>query len=240
MAGVKTGISGQVNNNIVTDGLVFYVDPAYKISYPGTGTTVTDITGNNNVTLSGTTFESANNGIFNFDGNDAMATSASDYDFNLSEFSIGMWFRIQATNTGTWQNIAAKYLEAAFQWRVQTNNSLQAYIKKSDSNYVELLDTSINYNSGDWYNVYITYKNVADSVKLYTNSVLKDTESAGTLSMINADGSLTLGCREIFESAGSYQKYMNGEIGPVQVYNRALSAGEVLQNYQAQKERFGF
>jgi hypothetical protein len=31
----------------------------------------------------------------------------------------------------------------------------------------------------------------------------------------------------------------NGNIGPVQFYNRALSAGEVLQNYQAQKERFG-
>ena len=183
--------------NIVKDGLVFQIDAANQRSYPGSGTTVTDLIEDNGITLSGTTFESANNGIFNFDGNDAMATSVSDYDFNLSEFSIGMWFRIQATNTGTWQNIAAKYLEAAFQWRVQTNNSLQAYIKKSDTTYVELLDTSINYNSGDWYNVYITYKNVADSVKLYTNSVLKDTESAGTLSMINTDGALTLGIPKI-------------------------------------------
>ena len=37
MAGVKTGISGQINNNIVTDGLVFYTDAAYKISYPRSG-----------------------------------------------------------------------------------------------------------------------------------------------------------------------------------------------------------
>ena len=108
--------------DIVTDGLVFYVDPANKVSYPGSGATATDLIEDTSFTLSGTTFESANNGIFNFDGNDAMATSVSDYDFNLSEFSIGMWFRIQATNTGTWQNIAAKYLESAFQWRVQTNS----------------------------------------------------------------------------------------------------------------------
>ena len=225
--------------NIVSDGLIFCVDASNDKSYPGSGTTAIDLIEDNSITLSGTTFESANNGIFNFDGNDAMATSVSDYDFNLSEFSIGMWFRIQATNTGTWQNIAAKYLEGAFQWRVQTNNSLQAYIQKSDTNYVELLDTSINYNSGDWYNSYITYKNVADSVKLYTNSILKDTESAGTLSMINANGALTLGCRESFGSAGSYQKYMNGEIGSVYIYNRALSAAEILQNYNALKSRFG-
>ena len=225
--------------NIVKDGLVFSTDPANPRSYPGSGTTVTDLIEDNSITLSGTTFESANNGIFNFDGNDAMATSVSDYDFNLSEFSIGMWFRIQATNTGTWQNIAAKYLETAFQWRVQTNNSLQAYIKKSDTNFVELLDTSINYNNGEWYNSYITFKNVANSVKLYTNSVLKDTESAGTLSMINANGALTFGCREIFGNAGSYQKYMNGEIGSVHIYNKALSAVEVKQNYNALKGRFG-
>ena len=34
-------------------------------------------------------------------------------------------------------------------------------------------------------------------------------------------------------------EYWNGQIGPIQIYNRALSASEVLQNYQAQKERFG-
>jgi len=228
--------------NIVRDGLVFSVDAANQRSYPRSGTTVTDLVEDTSFTLSGTTFESANSGIFNFDGNDAMASSVSDYDFNLSEFSIGMWFRIQATNTGTWQNIAAKYLENAFQWRVRessNNNALQAYILKSDSSFLELLDESINYNNGEWYNSYITFKNVANSVKLYTNSVLKDTESAGTLSMINVGGALTFGCREIFGSAGSYQKYMNGEIGPILIYNRALSPAEIKQNYNALKGRFG-
>ena len=56
--------------------------------------------------------------------------------------------------------------------------------------------------------------------------------------MINADGSLTLGCREVFGSAGSYEKYMNGEIGAIYIYNRALSANEVKQNYNALKGRF--
>ena len=68
MAGIKTGISGQINNNIITDGLVFYVDPAYKRSYPGSGTNINNlitpsITGS---LESGTTFETNNNGIFSF------------------------------------------------------------------------------------------------------------------------------------------------------------------------------
>ena len=43
MAGIKSGINGQINNNIVTDGLIFYVDPAYKKSYPGSGSTIKNL-----------------------------------------------------------------------------------------------------------------------------------------------------------------------------------------------------
>ena len=83
MAGVKTGISGQINNNIVTDGLVYYLDPAYKISYPGTGTTITDIEGNLNATMNGTAFSSVNNGVLDFDGiDDDLDTPFNDV-FNL-------------------------------------------------------------------------------------------------------------------------------------------------------------
>ena len=58
------------NKPIVTDGLVLCVDPANKESYPGSGTTVTDLIGNDhNGTLeNGTGFNSSNFGIFTFDG----------------------------------------------------------------------------------------------------------------------------------------------------------------------------
>jgi hypothetical protein len=69
MAGVRTGISGQINNNIVTDGLVFYIDPAYKISYPGTGTSVENTIFSSTGTMSATgMFDTSNQGTFVFDG----------------------------------------------------------------------------------------------------------------------------------------------------------------------------
>ena len=61
MAGVKTGISGQINNNIVTDGLVFYIDPAYKKSYPESGTTCNGLINDIEGTLSTSNiFENSN------------------------------------------------------------------------------------------------------------------------------------------------------------------------------------
>ena len=51
MPGISAGLGGQVNNNIQTDGLIFYVDSAYKKSYLGSGTTWNDLGGSNNGTL---------------------------------------------------------------------------------------------------------------------------------------------------------------------------------------------
>ena len=79
---------------IVTDGLVFCVDPANARSYPGTGTTLTDLEGSNNGTLTnGPTFSSNNRGVFTLDGtNDyiAVADSSENFTFANGNFSVGL------------------------------------------------------------------------------------------------------------------------------------------------------
>ena len=97
--------------NIVTDGLIFCVDSANKGSYPGSGTTVTDIAGNTTGTLSGTSgdnnspqFQNTNNGIFNFDGTDdnislgSLTSFQSDIDTS-NAFSISLWLKTSNTST---------------------------------------------------------------------------------------------------------------------------------------------
>jgi hypothetical protein len=75
--------------NIVTDGLVFAVDAGSERSYPGTGTTVTDLVGLNNGTLTnGVTYQSANGGVFDFDGTDdyiAMSRAISTANYSAAE-----------------------------------------------------------------------------------------------------------------------------------------------------------
>ena len=65
MPGISAGLGGQVNNNIVTDGLVFYMDPAYKSSYSRTGTTTTDIVSQITGTGTGYTFDTSNQPLLN-------------------------------------------------------------------------------------------------------------------------------------------------------------------------------
>ena len=67
--------------SIVQDGLVFYVDAANGDSYPGSGTTVTDLIGINNGTISGATFTNVNAGVWDFDGTDDKITSVSNSGF---------------------------------------------------------------------------------------------------------------------------------------------------------------
>ena len=87
---------------IVTDGLVFCVDPANARSYPGTGTTLTDLKGSNNGTLTnGPTFSSDNRGVFTLDGTDdyiAVADSSENFTFANGNFSVGGWAATNSDN----------------------------------------------------------------------------------------------------------------------------------------------
>jgi hypothetical protein len=102
MAGVKTGISGQVNNNIVTDGLILYIDPAYKISTtPSTSTTKTfnivDLSQSGSIVTDATWTNSTITPSFNFDGSDGYINFGDNdlYSFGNgssdSPFSTNSW-----------------------------------------------------------------------------------------------------------------------------------------------------
>ena len=85
-------------NSIVTDGLVFYVDAGNGDSYPGTGTTWSDLVGSNNGTLTnGPTFDSGNGGSIVFDGtNDYISTQLTCG----TTFTWSVWFKTDVVSSG--------------------------------------------------------------------------------------------------------------------------------------------
>ena len=252
MAGVKTGISGQINNNIVTDGLVFYMDPAYKISYPGSGTTATDISSNTSLSLhNDVTFETDNNGIFDFDATDDMITGQNSSNLSFTKddpHSISVWFR--ATNVSSGGHIINKLNPSGnytgYNLHINTTSinggqQMWYYLRHDFSPNNELIVTS-NQSGGlsinTWYNATITYNgngSNASGMKMYINAI-DDTN-------INDNGPLTgdsTNSEPLRIGGRSSNNYMfNGKLGPVQIYDKELSSAEVAQNYQAQKERFG-
>jgi hypothetical protein len=92
------------NTSIVTNGLVLALDAANTKSYPGSGTTWTDLSGNNNTgTLTNTpTYSSANSGsiVFNGTNNNATVNSNATIPTGASARTVSIWF---LTNTTTWQ-----------------------------------------------------------------------------------------------------------------------------------------
>ena len=217
-------------NSIVTDGLVFCVDPANISSYPRTGATVTDIVGDTTGTLSGEgggnntpQWENTNGGIFDFDGTDDHIELSPSTLSITGALTISAWVK---TVSSTYQSILIKgdsVSSADYYFRIQDSGKIRFRI--GNANY-GIGVTSVK--DGNWHNVCVVYS-PSTSVTYYVDGE----QDAQTTSSIPS--SIT---NEYTNVGISEKQYFVGNIAPVQVYNKALSAAKVLQNYNALKNRF--
>ena len=224
--------------SIITDGLVFAVDAANPSSYPGSGTIWKDQTVNqNNGTLTnGPTFDSGNGGSIVFDGsNDYVDCGNIDDIKNASQVSISIWtyiddisFRIllgQNLISGTDQ----------FQLYYWNANTLYIWIKSGNVGTVSYVNTSSIVNINQWYNFTLVFDGTLtnnDRAKLYLNGGNDIITNRGTMPTTFTNSS------ESFLIGRGLNGYFDGRMSNTQIYNRALSATEVTQNYNALKGRF--
>ena len=235
MAGVKTGISGQINNNIVTDGLVFYTDPAYKSSYSRTGTTTTDIVSQITGTGTGYTFDTSNQGILDFDGtSDYITCPDSSVTDPQTSFSLNIWVKLSALNRQ--HGLIEKYNWSSglgnFTLRVTSANKVAFYTVVGTS-YDELISNA-SVSQDIWYNFCVTQNHNTDTATIYINGIQDNQSTSFDTGPADSTTTMKIGAR-----GDDASNRLQGKLSCVQIYHKALSAGEVLQNYQAQKERFG-
>jgi len=217
--------------NIVKDGLVFQIDAANPRSYPGTGTTVTDLKGLRNGTLNGNTFQTNNGGVIDFDGIDDNITfgtpQSGDIMASTNSFTNSIWLKrtgdtIYSNVMVIWQqrrsNLGYGYNGVAG----TTTNKAYSYVGTSALNGNDVIAQNV------WHNFVFTI-NGSNAAKLYIDGEL---ENSGTRSAESNVGHLFYIGRSI---SGNYA---NMEVACASYYNRALSEGEVKQNYNAMKARF--
>jgi hypothetical protein len=89
---------------IITDGLHFSIDPANHKSYPGSGTSVSDLVARNtSPTLeNGAGYSSINGGVFSFDGIDdflLISNNGQSSGFNTAEYTVEIWVYVNSTST---------------------------------------------------------------------------------------------------------------------------------------------
>jgi hypothetical protein len=212
--------------NIVTNGLVFLLDAGYIPSYSRSGTTWSDLSGNgNNGTLTnGPTFSSDNGGSIVFDGvNDYAPIGTSQFPFGTSSGTLSSWART-STVSGSWRWIVSYGSPNIPQARfIGINNSTYYFGGYGD----DITASGVILNT--WFNMVGVYNGTNASI--YINGVLVSGPTAKSWNTVA--GNAQIG-RQI-----SNIEHWNGRISNVFIYNRALTATEVLQNYNAQKGRFG-
>jgi len=210
-----------------TDGLVLLLDAANKRSYPGTGTTVVDLsgTGNNSTLVNSPTYSTANGGMWSLNGTTQRIDVTNNDNLRITVGTIGAWFRANSGNSG-FNGIITK--QSAWGLFVQ-DNVLITYDWSTSSSR----STGITVGNDQW--------NLA---------VLSFTETTGTPSnnatvYLNGASVLTATVKTNNQSTGvqigdgNASQNLGGDVSMGFIYNRVLPASEVFQIFNAHRGRYG-
>ena len=233
------GISAGPNS--VSNGLVFQLDAANFRSYSGSGNTANGlVSGIGGTLVNGTGFSSANNGSFFFDGtNDYIEVSNSNLlTFETNPFTIDFWlystyvhsggalYRTILSSYDNYNGIYQTYFFLGLFNNGSTLNNFVSFLNSQSGNLMLPLGANINVN--EWTNV--TFTRLDNNLVCYKNGVSVST----AISTNNFSGTRNARIGGGVEQVNTFQ----GSISLMKLYNRALSATEIQQNFNAMRERY--
>ena len=211
---------------IVTDGLVVYLDAGNTRSYSGSGNTAYDLSGlgNTSALTNGPTFNSSNLGAFVLDGSNDYILVNSQANI-LSKTAYTKIAFIYISNFSTVNNIISGGFSGQHAFWMFGTNKLNAGHNGAWNTVVGATSLSLN----TWYFAAVTYSD-STGWKLYLNG--REDGTSATTTTFNGNQEIVIGA---YSSGNNF----TGRIASVQVYNRVLSASEIVQNYNATKRRYG-
>jgi hypothetical protein len=227
------------NPRIVTQGLVLHLDAADKNSYPGTGTTWNDLSGfsNNGTLVNGPTFNTGDGGSIVFDGVNDFVESIP---IQPTLLTLSSWFKATGVpsnndSTGGILVVSNPQLFGGFiQYSLSYSWTQQrVFFIVQQNGGLATPDNSVLRNQ--IYNVVGVYN--GQQRLIYINGILLSSENWTTNPIYPTTGNINTQIGRW--GFGSFTRYFNGNIYQTSIYNRALPASEVLQNYNATKSRFG-
>ena len=225
------GISG--GPDMIQDGLVLSLDASDLNSYVSGSSTWFDLSGTGGVdTLTNTGYDSANGGTITFDPAVSGSSTINHVSQSLNQITVNVWYYSNATtsqaltrsNGGGVNNCFLLHYRGAGFYLTASDNSVSGYLAWNTA------PPSLRWNmlTGTW---------DGSIMKLYTNGVKQASELAFAGGVGNILKSFNFTQLGYYFNAG--QSYTNGRIANFSLYNRALSASEITQNYNATKSRFG-
>ena len=211
------------NTSVVIDGLIFSIDAANPRCYPGTGITVNNLLGGVGGTLVGPTHSSQNTGVFTFDG-------VNDY-VNIP-YPSGL-----STDTSTIQVLVDNNYQTSpgsIGFEIQDRPDLGKVLEWGAQPGSGITRCTSDFQVGDGTWRHITATNDGTTSVLYVDGVQSGlARTAAGIGLQQAN--INIGRWDFSDN-----RYFNGNISGVMIYNRGLSPIEVKQNYNATKKRYGY
>jgi len=223
--------STHVNPKIVTDELLFTIDAGNSKSYPGSGTTWTDLSGNGNTgTLqNGPTYSSLNGGSIVFDGSNDYVSFVDNFG-NPQQFSFEFWAYPTELNIDGNNNYRRIFVAAG-----ASSNNVNTILLEQNGNIsfrvpgggTGNIQGSAYSSTNQWGHGVCTYDQ--SNKKIYFNGDLKTTSSEPGITVDFGSPQINYPSSQTFK----------GNISIVRIYSKALTALEIKQNFQALRSRFG-
>lgn len=233
------------NPRIVTDGLVLALDAGNAKSYPGSGTTWTDLSGRgyNGTLTDGPTYSSADGGSIVLDGvNDFVQIPYDSYwDSNVfgtaTVFSIECWYKPDVFRN--WDTVVMKWNPALGGWYSAPEGAsiwsnlagFQAVFASGVASNPGGSNVILSYSTATlkWYHLCFTGDGV--NLRLYVDGIQRSTGlvSSRTVAVTTSNNGPTFGRRQ----------FMLGKLSNSRFYTRALNESEIKQNFNATRGRYG-
>ena len=228
---------------IVTNGLVLNLDASRTSSYPGSGTTWTDISGNGNngTMVNGPVFGTASGGVITFDGVNDRITLQSANISATGNWTISSWFNLSSLPAvDINSNLYSQYISIPGNGRMILRllnesgivNKFQLFLGGGSGYSSQAITGTTTAQINTFYNL-VGIRN-GSVFSLYLNGNLE-----ASLDLTGTNISILQTTPEIGGTISGNFGWLNGKIYNTLVYNRALSTTEITQNFNATKSRFG-
>lgn len=234
-AGGSSTAGESSNPGVVTSNLRLYYDPSLPSSYPGSGTTINDISGNgNDGTMSNISFTSP---YFTYGGTSSQISIADNPSLEpgSGDWTMEAWVNI----TGFGGIIFGKTdggLAQDWGYGLRTSGAGQTFGEIGNGSPTSLQTDKPTLIVNNWYQIVAVWTNVAtNSFEIFINGISQGTKSHSFTSVKNTTSPLFIGS---FNN-GEFPQWFNGEIGVTRLYSSALSSAEILQNFNADKSKYG-
>jgi hypothetical protein len=176
---------------------------------------------------------------FSYDGSSSQVSVADNalLEPGSGDWSIEFWVN-HSVIAGSGRVLIGKTdsgLAADWGYGIRTNAASATYMEVGNGT-TSITSPSSNLSIDTWYQVVGVWTNVAsNSLALYINGSLIGSNSHSFTSIKNTTSPLYLGSF----NGGQFPQWFNGRMGVVRMYNKSLTGSEVLQNYNADKSKYG-